>query len=203
MPRLPEFKHLYRNHHIDSTRWDDFTPRDDDIEEFWRGWCTRGSFPFETDGYPFWSHLSVTQSWWDYRDLSNILVLHYADMKADTADAVARVAEFLGLSRTQAQIAAVAEAVSFDAMKGKGETYAPNGGLAWKGGADTFMNKGTNRRWEGLFSAEDLALYDQACDRALSPECRDWLAKGGWVQAPIWSNWTPRGAAPSGSESAR
>ena len=308
MPRMPEFKHVYRNHHIDSTRWNDFVPRDDDIviatsykagttwtqaivahllfpeglpaavwemspwldfrgqphdevraaleaqthrrfikthlplhslrffpelkyifvsrdgrdvfmsmwnhyraytdealdrfngpsggeprpgpefprapddiEEFWRGWCTRGSFPFETDGWPFWSHLSVTQSWWEYRDLPNILVMHYADMKADPEAAVARIARFLDLERSPDQIAGVAKATSFDAMKGNAETYAPNAGIAWKGGADTFMNKGTNRRWEGIFSAEDLALYDQACERALSPDCREWLEKGGWV----------------------
>ena len=29
--QLPERTHEYRNHHLDSTRWDDFVPRDDDI----------------------------------------------------------------------------------------------------------------------------------------------------------------------------
>ena len=28
---LPQRTHVYRNHHLDSTRWDDFVPRDDDI----------------------------------------------------------------------------------------------------------------------------------------------------------------------------
>jgi len=148
---------------------------------FWRNWCTRGWFPFEADGWPFWSHLSVTQSWWDYRDLPNILILHYADMKADTAGAVARVARFLDLDRSPEQIAKVAEAVSFETMKAQAQTYVPRGGRAWKGGADTFLNKGTNRRWEGLFSTEDLSLYDQACKRALTPDCREWLANGGWA----------------------
>jgi len=31
VPRLPERTHEYRNHHLDSTRWDRFVPRDDDI----------------------------------------------------------------------------------------------------------------------------------------------------------------------------
>ena len=29
--RVPERIHVYRNHHLDSTRWDGFVPRDDDI----------------------------------------------------------------------------------------------------------------------------------------------------------------------------
>ncbi len=31
MPPAPERSRTYRNHHIDSTRWDAFTPRADDI----------------------------------------------------------------------------------------------------------------------------------------------------------------------------
>src|SRR5262245_30965419 len=28
---LPQLVHLYQNHHLDSTRWDHYKPRDDDI----------------------------------------------------------------------------------------------------------------------------------------------------------------------------
>jgi aryl sulfotransferase len=151
----------------------------DDIHAFWRGWCNRGWFAWETDGYPFWSHLGVTQSWWDHRHLTNVLILHYADMKADTAGAVRRIADFLGISPSDARIRAVAEAVSFDRMRRKAAAYAPGGGASWKGGAETFMYKGSNGRWREVLTAEELALYDAACDRVLSPDCRDWLEKGG------------------------
>ncbi|MDH3667111.1 MAG: sulfotransferase domain-containing protein [Paracoccaceae bacterium] len=159
----------------------EFPVAPDDIHECWRNWCTRGSFDWETDGWPFWSHLSVTQSWWNYRHLPNVLTLHYGDMKADTLGAVARIADFLEVPITPKRLAQVAEAVSIDTMRPKGATYAPRGGAAWKGGSDTFLNKGTNRRWEGILSAEELALYDQACERTLSPDCREWLERGGVV----------------------
>ena len=66
-------------------------------------------------------------------------------------------------------------------MKRQGEVYAPSGGATWKGGARTFLNKGTNGRWRDVFSADELALYAAACGRALSPDCRSWLANGGPV----------------------
>jgi aryl sulfotransferase len=66
-------------------------------------------------------------------------------------------------------------------MKQRGADYAPRGGANWKGGADTFLNKGTNGRWRDVFSPGELALYDAACDRALSPDCRAWLETGGAV----------------------
>jgi aryl sulfotransferase len=74
---------------------------------------------------------------------------------------------------------AVVKAVSFHEMKRQGERYAPGGGQFWKGGAQTFLHKGTNGRWRDVLSAEELKLYDAACERALTPECRAWLENGG------------------------
>ena len=150
-----------------------------DIHDFWKSWCTRGWFSWERDGWPFWSHLSVTQSWWDYRHLENILVLHYADMKNDTAGAIGRIADFLNIDVLPERVAEIAEAVSFETMKKQGADYAPGGGKSWKGGAATFFNQGTNGRWLEVLSDEELALYDQACTRALSDDCRNWLENGG------------------------
>jgi len=152
-----------------------------DIHELWESWCTRGWFDWETEGWPFWSHLSLTQSWWEHRALPNILTLHYADMKADTAGTIRRVADFIGIDLTPARLESVVAAVSFNAMRNSGETYAPRGGATWKGGTKTFMNKGTNGRWRDVFSPTELALYDAACDRTLSPDCRAWLENGGAV----------------------
>jgi hypothetical protein len=41
----------------------------DNIHEFWRGWITRGWFPWESEGYPYWGNLHHTRTWWDYRHL--------------------------------------------------------------------------------------------------------------------------------------
>lgn len=150
-----------------------------DIHALWKNWCTRGWFGWEADGWPFWSHLGVTQSWWQHRHQPNILVLHYADMKADTAAAVRRIADFIGAGLSPARLERVVAAVSFEAMKSSGDIYAPRGGATWKGGTETFMNKGTNGRWRDVLSPEELPLYDAACDRALSPDCRAWLEHGG------------------------
>jgi aryl sulfotransferase len=152
-----------------------------DIHAFWQGWCSRGWFKDETDGWPFWSHLGITQSWWDSRHQPNILTLHYADMKSDTAGAVRRIADFLGIKTSAAQIEDVTAQVSFDTMKKQADTYAPGGGEPWKGGVNTFMNQGVNGRWRDIFSADELALYDAACARALNPDCRAWLENGGVI----------------------
>ncbi len=151
----------------------------DDIHVLWENWCTRGWFDWESDGWPFWSHLHVTQSWWNFRHLPNILVLHYGDMKRDTAGAITGIAQFLDIELGEERLKGVADAVSFDQMKRQGKDYVPRGGETWKGGIDTFLHKGTNNRWRGVLSDEELKLYDAACDRALGNDCRAWLEFGG------------------------
>jgi len=49
----------------------------------------------------------------------------------------------------------------------------------WEGGAKTFFNRGTNGRWRDVLSEDELALYDAAAKRELTPDCRSWLENGG------------------------
>ena len=53
-------------------------------------------------------------------------------------------------------------------MRAAAETYVPDGGASWKGGAQTFIHKGINGRWKDILSLEELKLYELACDKALS-----------------------------------
>ena len=40
------------------------------------------------------------------------------------------------------------------------------------------MNKGTNGRWRDVLTEQELAEYDAACEKALTPDCRAWLEHG-------------------------
>ncbi|GJL70918.1 MAG: sulfotransferase [Nitrosomonas sp.] len=153
----------------------------DDIHTFWLDWMTRGTFAWETDGWPYWSHLSNVRSWWKFRHLPNIQLFHYSDMLEDTEREVRRMAAFLEIDVPEHAWADIVKAVSFTEMKRQGELYAPGGGQFWKGGAQTFMHKGTNNRWRDVLSEEELAFYDAASERILSAECRQWLENGGKI----------------------
>ncbi len=49
---------------------------------------------------------------------------------------------------------------------------------AFEKGAASFYYKDTNGRWREVLSADELALYDQAAKRELTPDCRRWLENG-------------------------
>ncbi|SDH32606.1 sulfotransferase domain-containing protein [Nitrosomonas sp. Nm132] len=160
---------------------DEFPRPPDDIHTFWRNWMTRGGFGWEADGWPYWSHLSNVQSWWNFRHLPNIQLFHYSDMLENTEREVRRMAAFLEIDVSESSWAGIIKAVSFTEMKRQGELYVPGGGHFWKGGANTFLHKGTNGRWRDILSKEEMALYDATCKRVLSHECREWLENGGMI----------------------
>ena len=160
---------------------DELPPPPDDVRTFWREWLTRGSFDWEQDGWPYWSHFSNVQSFWNARHLPNVQLVHYSDLLEDTEREVRFIAGFLGIELPDSEWPRIAKAVSFDEMRQNGATYVPGGGEHWKGGAETFLHKGTNGRWRDVLTDDDLALYDAACDRVLTPECRKWLEEGGRV----------------------
>ena len=137
------------------------------------------------DGYPIWSLWENVASWWAIRHLPNVLLLHYADLKADLPRAVRRIADFLGVAPDPATFEAVLHHSTFEHMKANAGLSAPRGGLHFKGGARTFFHSGTNGRWRSTLTADDCRLYEAIANRHLGPACARWLAEGEAGQARV------------------
>jgi aryl sulfotransferase len=147
----------------------------DDIHTFWRDWITRGWFPWESEGYPYWGNLHHTRTWWAYRHLPNICFIHYNDLLADLAGEIQQVADFLKIPLVEEQRQAITKAVTFDAMREQALKNDQGKPSAFTEGANTFFFKGTNGRWKDILSAEELALYEEKVAQVLTPDCRAWL----------------------------
>jgi aryl sulfotransferase len=154
----------------------------DDLHGAWRDWMTRGWFAWESEGYPFWSNLHHTATWWAQRHRPDVLLVHYNDLLADLEGEIARLAEFLGIDASPAQVAGVAARTRFDAMKEAAQIADEPLSEIFAGGANAFIYKGSNGRWREVLGEEDLALYEAARRRVLPPDCADWLERG-WRDA--------------------
>lgn len=153
----------------------------DDIHDFWRDWIARGWFAWEQEGYPFWGNMHHLQSWWDYRHLPNILLVHFADLLADTPGQIRRIADFLDITGSDEQISQIALATSLTAMRTRAlehEGQKPDAPKVFVDGARTFFHKGTNGRWKDVLTEAELAQYDAKAAIVLSPDCRAWLEQG-------------------------
>lgn len=132
----------------------------------------------EQDGHPFWPFFSHVRSWWAVRDLPNVLMVHFADLKADMPGEIARIAAFLGIEADPASWPTILQHCSFDYMKAHAAQSAPLGGAFWDGGAETFIHRGTNGRWHDELTAEDVAAYEAKVAAELPADCAAWLAEG-------------------------
>ena len=107
----------------------------------------------------------------------NVLLVNYADLKADREGEMRRIADFLGITIPESTWPSLVAAAGFEEMKR--EAKAAGGmEMAFAKGADTFFNKGTNGRWHGVFKADDLAAYDARVKREFAPELARWLEHG-------------------------
>ena len=148
------------------------------IGDFWYRWMTQGWFDWEREGYPFWTNLGHIQSWWDFRDLPNILFVHFNDLLTDVEVEIKRIADYLGIEASENMVKSVAQATTFSNMKSNAGLINPGAERAFEGGAQTFINKGTNGRWKQVLVPEDLSLYKDAVSRIMSPVCAQWLEDG-------------------------
>lgn len=158
----------------------------DDLHQFWYGWINQSWFEWEQEGYPYWGNMHHLQSYWNYRHLDNILLVHFADMLADTSGQIRRIADFLGIPASDEQISQIAQQTSLTAMRTRAEdqeSSRSDGLKVWVDGPRTFFYKGTNGRWKETLTEEELAMYDATAAKVLTPGCRAWLEQGQVVLA--------------------
>ena len=124
-----------------------------------------------------WSFFIYILSWWKYQHLSNILFVHYADLKRDPDGEIRQIADFLDVSIDEETFPKILEYCSFDFMKENFTNYVPLGGGHFKE-PDAF-NKGNNKRWQEALSEEEVAAYEATAIERLGEECAHWLANGG------------------------
>jgi len=149
-----------------------------DPAQYFHHWITQGAVPGHEDGSPSMSFFQFEQSWWTARHHSNVLLVHYNDLKSDLSGEMQRIADFLGISVAPALWPELVQAASFEAMRRDGDALMAKTASLFKEGSQGFFFKGTNGRWRNAVSEADLALYDAKLKAMLSPACAQWVSQG-------------------------
>lgn len=143
----------------------------EDIREYFLEWL-------EGDGFPLWSYWENIRTWWNARQLPNLELIHFAELKRDVRGQIQRIADFLEIEVPAANWDKILLHCSFDYMKRNATKSTPLGGICWDGGAQVFVNKGVNGRWKDVLTAEDNARFEARAVRELGEDCARWLATG-------------------------
>ena len=142
------------------------------VRDYYRQW-------FEGDGAPFWSYWESVRSWWAVRDLPNVKLVHFNDLKADLPGSIRAIAAFLDIPIDEATFPAIVERCTFDYMQAHADEVAPLGGALWEGGGKSFIYKGTNGRWKDVLTPQDIREYDARAIAEVGPQAASWLAGAG------------------------
>ncbi len=151
-------------------------------------------FPHGENAYSDWLHTSIApgswdqqslelltrffQSYWPYRELSNVHLHHYSDMKRNLNRSVRSMAQVLGIDYNEEKLSEFAQAATFDSMKTKAEQFAPEAGTGmWKAEKQFFAN-GSSGQWQGKLSEQELAAFDARISELLSADEIEWVLNG-------------------------
>ena len=133
---------------------------------------------FEKDGYPFWSHWDHISGWWNAREVPNILLVHYNDLKKDLPGQIDQIASFLDIDINILNKPKILKHCSFEYMKASYKKIIPLSGALWDVEGKAFINKGTNRRWQNVLSSDESLEYEKRAVERLGQECAGWLMQG-------------------------
>jgi aryl sulfotransferase len=128
-------------------------------------------FPIES---ALWPHV---RSWWSIRHLPNVLLVHYANLKADLEGEARRIADFLDIELDETLWPAIVKHCGIEHMR----DLAGRAVLLeqiFEGGGRAFIHKGTNGRWKDVLTPEEIAECDEIAAQNLTPDCAHWLATG-------------------------
>ena len=142
-------------------------------------WITREQEPGGWDKQSLQLVTHFLQTYWDSRDLPNIYLFHYSDMKRDLRASIAAMAAALSIEVEDDLLDEMTEAAGFENMKKNASSHAPEVGTdMWKQDSHFFAS-GRNGQWRELLSDADLKAFDARLAELVTPEQAHWLLNGG------------------------
>ena len=154
-------------------------PQVDDPNERFQRWV-------EADFTPVGGFLSLAgtihhlSTFWDRRDLGNIALFHYSDLKVDLDAEMHRLARELGIVVDEARWPSLVSAATFESMRNRADELAPAIEVPgfWHDN-NRFFNKGVSGQWRSVIGDDQLRSYQRRLEELAPPDLARW-AIGGW-----------------------
>jgi hypothetical protein len=123
-------------------------PPTDPLARFWR-WVDASS-DGELTGVNLASTMRHLATFWEAREQSNVVLVHYADLVRDLEGEMRRIAQRLEIEVAEDRLAGLARAAGFDAMRERADEIAPDSTLGILQSNRAFFHSGGTGQWREL-----------------------------------------------------
>jgi hypothetical protein len=124
------------------------------------------------------SVLHHLETGWQRRHDPNVTLVHYADLTADLAGELLRLARILGIPCAPERARELALEASLVRMRERGADVAPNASRGMWKDVRAFFRSGGTGEWRERLSAADLAAYEARVAQLVSPDLAAWVHGG-------------------------
>ena len=117
-------------------------------------------------------------TFWTARQLPNVALFHYGDLRDDLVGELLRLAVYLGYDLTPARAAELSASATFSAMKLDADKVAPNTDIGLWHDSGAFFHRGESGQWQGIFTDAHLERYEQRLAELAPRDLVSWLHAG-------------------------
>jgi aryl sulfotransferase len=119
------------------------------------------------------------RSFWAKRELPNVLLVHYGDLKQDLAGEMRRIAGWLGITVPEELWPDLVAAATFESMRSKADQLAPESRHRLWRDPRRFFDSGKNGKWRDVLTQDMLDRYAERVRELGDPELVAWLHPDG------------------------
>ena len=151
-------------------------PAETEIGRFWQ-WVEDASAADKITS-SLTSTMHHLRTFWDARDRSNVVLLHYDDLCADLEGEMRRLAARLGIDVAEDRWPALVEAARFDQMRARADEIVPDSThQIWQDNRQFFDKGGC--RWRAHLGEDDLRRYEaRLAERGHPADLVAWAHEG-------------------------
>jgi hypothetical protein len=143
------------------------------IEQFW-AWVDQPTPPTESAS-TLWRTLHHLQTFWAVRDRPNIVLLHYADLRADLEGQMRALAARLGIDVAEEDWPVLVEAATLESMRQHADQLTPHAAQGFFLDNQRFFRRGTTGEWREMLDAQDLDRYHRRVAELAPPDLATWV----------------------------
>ena len=117
-------------------------------------------------------------TFWQKRDLPNVVLLHYDDLKADLSGQMLALARRLGIEIDEATVDELARHATFEEMRSRAGEVAPNTTETFWKDTTNFFASGRSGQWRDVLDADDMQRYADLVATLAPSDLLEWLHRG-------------------------